>query len=702
MNCKNLLMVPVIFAALLIFISPGVLATSYIELDVFPGQVSMCPCSAVTPQSVSVNVKNLHHSTDTIEFTLDAPAGWSSQIQPDITLASGEEARLDLFLINVDCSVPQGTYKATVTAESLTRGEKVSKELQIDVLLCRGSELTVQEKAKGACVENPLPVTYDMNIKNLGKFDETFELSASVSWAGFSESEITVGPGQDKGFSVVLNPEGIVPGTHKVMIYAKSNDPNSPNYYTPATSEIELVVKDCYDFTADLQPKEKAGCFGRPVEYALTIKNTGLKEDTFSIFAPNSWVEAMETDVTLGAGNSANIKVTATPDTTGTHEVMVTVTSNADTGNSKKASSLAMAVECRSVAVIASPAEQSVCSGLPPVVFDISVKNTGTIEGTYTLTSTHGTLEDTDFELDAGESEATKLTVPLDGMAEGKATITVKAEGGEVYDEEQITLVVENCYSAELTTEPEVQYVCPYDTASYIITLKNTGQLEDNYTLRYGDETEEISLQPSESESYQLTFLVPFEDSGVYVVSSFADSEHISLTSTAALNVNPMNLCYNAEINAEEKVCIKPCTIDECETITVDAVIENTGEKPVLYNISVEGPEWVYMEPTELDLEGAESGNAYIYLSPGFDVEEKTYTITIKAVSEYVSKMHNIDVIVSNDTSACQPETPDTPGGGSGYVPGIPVPAWKSIIVIVIAIAIIIILGLRFVLLVRK
>jgi len=457
-----------------------------------------------------------------------------------------------------------------------------------------------------------------------------------------------------------------------------------------------------------LQPKENVVCFGKSSEYILVIENTGLKEDTFSIFTPNNWVEAKETEVTLGAGNKANVKVTATPETTGTHEVMVTATSVKDDANSKKASSLVSSQECRSVAVIVTPTEQKVCSGLPPVNFDVSVKNIGTIGATYSLTTTHGIIADSELILDAGETKATVLTVPLDDLVVETATVTVKATDDEIYDEESINLIVENCYSAELTIEPDVQSVCPYDTASYTITLKNTGKLEDNYTLRYGDETEEITLGPDESESYELTFLVPFEESGVYVVSAFVDSEHVSLTATAALNVKPMQDCYNAEIKVEEKVCIKPCTMETCETITVDVQIINTGEKPVLYNISLVGPDWTYMEPTHLDLDSNETGNAYVYLSPNFDVEEKSHTLTISTVSEYVNKIQNFEVIVSNDTADCDkvgpPEPPDDvcPGGGIGCIIGGEIPLWKSLIVIVIALAIIIILALRFVLLVRK
>ena len=248
MESKNLLIFTGFLAALLISFSPGVLATSYVELSVFPNQIQACPCSAMTPQTVAVTVKNLHHDTDTIRFTLDVPDGWNSQIQSSVTLASGEEQTLSLFLINVNCGVAPGTYTATVTAESLSRGETVSKELTIDVLLCRGAELTVDQQTKDSCVEEPSDVRYNMTIKNLGKFIETFDLTASVGWTSFSQSQVTLEAGESRNFGTILDPRDVLPGLHEITVYAKSTDPNSPNYYNPATILIKLDVKECYDF----------------------------------------------------------------------------------------------------------------------------------------------------------------------------------------------------------------------------------------------------------------------------------------------------------------------------------------------------------------------------------------------------------------------------------------------------------------------
>lgn len=700
MNNKTLLVFSTFLAAL-VFVQ-GAMAAGF-ELTVFPDEVSVCPCSAITPQHVSVSVKNLRGSTDSYTFTLTVPAGWNSQIQEDITLASGEEGNLDLFLINVGCTVPPGTYPATVTAKSATTGEEISKTLSIEVLLCRGAELSVVEDHKEVCFEEASPVTYDMVIKNLGKFEEIFQLSSSVNWAGFSEAELTLKAGENKSFSVVLNPEGLTTGLHTVSIYAKSTNPSSPLYYTPVSETLELDVKDCYDFTVDIQPGENTVCFGKSVDYTLMIENTGLNEDSYSIYTPE-WVTSEKTGASLGPGQKTSVKVTATPGILGSQDFSVTVTSSKEPGLSKKASSVIVSQECRSVAVIVSPTEYTVCGDMPPVSFDVSVKNTGTVESTYQLTPGLGTLGTTTMTLNPGEIQTTMLEVDITGL-EGEVTITISAADGEIYDDAEISLIVENCYSANLTIEPDMQAVCPYDSVKYTVTLVNTGKLPDNYTLRYGDVTEILELNSSELQSFELTFLVPFEESGVYVVSAFADSDHISLIQTAALNVKSMDSCYNAELKVETTKKIKPCTLDECEAITLPVEISNTGKKPASYVVSLEGPDWVYMEPTGFDLGSGESGIAYLYLSPNFGVEEDTYTVTIKAESERVELVEVMDIVVTENITAEEPDISlniSVGGNITGAIVGGERPLWKTVVVAIIAIIIIVILAARFILLVKK
>jgi len=698
MNNRVLLVLSIFMA--LVFLQ-GARAADF-ELTVFPDEISVCPCSAITPQHISVSVKNLYHSTDSYIFTLATPPGWSSQIQKDITLASGEEGDLDLFLVNVDCNVPPGIYTAMVTAKSATTGHEVSATLSIEVLLCRGAELSVVEDHREVCFEEAVPVTYDMNIKNLGKLEETFRLS-SVDWAGFSEAEITLGAGQSKSFSVVLNPEGLLISLHTVPVYARSTDPNSPLYYTPLTETLELDVKDCYDFSAELQPRENTVCFGKSTEYILVIKNIGLNEDSYSIYTPD-WITNGETGVSLGPGQKADVKITVEPETLGTHEVSVTVTSSKESDLSKKATASIISQECRSVAVIVSPAEYTVCGGMPPIGFDVSVKNTGTVEDTYQLTTSMGTLENISLTLNPGETETIRLNVDLTGL-EGTLTITVTASDGVISDKAEIELTIENCYSADLSIEPEMQAVCPYDSVMYTVTIQNTGELPDIYTLRYGDEIEIVELDSGESQGFELTFLVPFEESGIYVVSAFADSDHVSLTETAALNVKTMGDCYSAELQVAEEKRIKPCTIEECEAITLPVEIKNKGEKDASYTLTLEAPEWIYMEPTTLDLKSGESGLAYLYLSPKFGVEEDRYPITINAESQYVELKKVVDIVVAeNLTAAEEPEISlnVSLGNITGAIIGGERPLWKTVVVAIIAIVIIIILAIRFILLVKK
>ena len=116
MNSRSFSLPGMIMAAMLIVFSHGASAADF-EMSVFPDQVSVCPCSAITPQNLGVSLTNLRGDTDSYILTMTVPTGWkNSQIQKDITLAPGEEGTLDLFLINVGCSTPPGSYQAIVEA----------------------------------------------------------------------------------------------------------------------------------------------------------------------------------------------------------------------------------------------------------------------------------------------------------------------------------------------------------------------------------------------------------------------------------------------------------------------------------------------------------------------------------------------------------------------------------------------------------
>jgi uncharacterized membrane protein len=683
-----------------IILTQGAWAAGF-ELNLYPGKVSVCPCSAITPQHVTVSVNNLYHSADTYTFTLTPPAGWSSEIQDSLTLASGEEKSLDLFLINTGCSVQAGVYTAAVTAKSAATGESISKTLNMEVLLCRGIELTATEDYQDACFEEALPVEYGMMIKNMGKFEETFALSSPAAWAGFPEDEITLGAGETESFSVFLDPEGLQVGLHEAHVNARSLDPKSPLYYTPATKKLGLEVKDCYDFSADIQPKENDVCFGESAAYAVMIENTGLREDTYLIYTPE-WITSEETEVSLEPGQKAALDIEATPGSLGKLDVSVTVSSSGEPELSMKATASVVSRECRDVAVIVSPAEYEVCGGLPPVSFTVSVKNTGATEDEYVITSTKGTLEKGSLALRPDETGTTGLEVDITGL-EGEVSITVAASDGVVSDEATISMNVRDCYSANLTVTPSVQSICPYESVAYMITIENTGELPDAYVLRYGDEAESLELDSGEYQEFELVFLVPFEEAGVYVVSAFADSDHVSISETAALNVKTMDSCYNAEIVAEATNRIKPCTIDECDAVILPVEISNTGEKPASFSLFLEGPEWAYVEPMEFGLGPGESGVAYLYLSPGFGTEEDTYPVTIRAESEYIEVTEVIGIIVAENVTAGEPDVSlNVSTGITGAIVGGERPLWKTVVVAIIAVIIIIILAVRFILLVRK
>ena len=125
-----------------------------------------------------------------------------------------------------------------------------------------------------------------------------------------------------------------------------------------------------------------------------------------------------------------------------------------------------------------SPSDASACIG-DDAEFSVSIKNTGSMGGTFELTSTFGELESDSVILEGGRSETIMLDVDTSGMPEGDVIIGVTASDGPVTDTASAELEVENCYDAELTLQPDDVTVCPGASVPYTIKVKNTGKQAD-------------------------------------------------------------------------------------------------------------------------------------------------------------------------------------------------------------------------------
>jgi uncharacterized membrane protein len=704
----------------LILVAPSTLAAS-IDLSVStgqqpPGRISSCPDTVLS--DIDVQVTNLGGETDTVMLSLDWPADLGF-IKPFQTLASGETAFVNPFWITLPFNLEPGIYHAKVTAKSSITADEVTKDIEIEVLRCRSVNIIVDDGFEVSCQETQEPVVYDIEVVNEGKWSETFDISASVDWAELSKSEITLPSEGSETVSLVLNPPaGISSGTHTVFVTARSTES-----YATASASVEVEVIDCFDFSASLDPESQSACLGEGRDYELTINNIGDEDDEFTIDVPE-WVFPDNTRVAVNAGDSGIIELTVVPTDKGIQTFEVTIASERDPlAASKKLSGIINVEECRGVAVIVAPTEATVCKG-ESVEFSVSIKNTGSLEGTFDLTTTAGDLSTNSITLDEGESTTIELNVNTRDMDIGKAEIEVKAAEGQISDSASIDLEVEECFVAELSVQPDSVVVCPGASIPYTMKLQNTGKKSDTYTLNFADQTLSVELSPGESETLSHDFQIPFVEEGRYLFNVDLTSEGgISISTTSEIELRSSEACFGVKLDDGIGV------VDIGKATMVDIGIKNTGEQANNFKVSMsDAPDWAYLEPSEIHLGAQDEDLLYLYLSPGFGTPKGSHTITVSAESERASDSIQIVISIPEDigevpteppveppTEPEEPEEPEEPANNVSInvthpaepppITGEAVeerPFWKTAAVAVIALIIVVILVLRFVLLFKK
>jgi len=709
--------------ALLVAVSlVGSVKAAAFDLNVVPDSVSLCQCSSITPENMKVSIRNLYEYPDTYTLSLEAPEGWRYQLQMNAALEPGEERELDLFLINIDCCVLPGTYTATLTAVSGMTGESISKDIKIEVLNCYDVDLKVEQKYQSVCAEKREPATYSVEVVNNGKFRETFQLSSDRDWVVFSQNTITLDSGESKTLEVIANPPEDLTGTHTITIYAKST-----YSYAQASETLMMEVKSCYNFSARLEPKNQTICLGESAVFTLILGNLGIKSDTYKVFAPN-WMVIEANQVSLGGNSVGETKLVAVPKEEGEREFDITVISTNVPELSKTIKGKLRVEDCSGVEITSEPGEIKVCREVPDTVeFVITVKNTGKVEDVFNLIATQGTLSTTKVFLEPEKSEDVVLSVDTEGINK-TLEIVVTVSDRKISRNLTLKIIPETCFSAEMEVRPKDLSVCLCSSASFEVSVKNTGKLPDNFTLRFqsyflNQTIPEFGLNPGESKTFTFGFNIPLRiDPGNYPIKAVAVSNHFVLEEEANLNIKEKGECYRVDMKAKEKVDgIKVVGgkkyLQECEAVTVPVSLRNSGLHNDTYNIWVNGPEWVYVTPTTLALSPGEEKEVYLYISPPFD-SEGNYTINLTAKSFYTESKLKFEFSVVENATILEEVIEEnlTQENITGVLPGVNISQpeenitglvvgkeseWKILAVMLITLLIIIILLVRFVFLVR-
>jgi len=336
--------------------------------------------------------------------------------------------------------------------------------------------------------------------------------------------------------------------------------------------------------------------------YTITIENTGNAPDTFTLNVTSNADNATLTSdsVQIGAGSSLDVILCVKDPDSGTYITTIKATSTDDT--SKKASA--------TVTTRVSTED----------VYGVSISSTVTSKSveknenaTYMLTITNAGNKNDTFDisvcsdcavccccnaseccLTCGESTDVCLNVRGSRIGEDYLTRVTARSQNDTTKEDTISIRTTIIRALDLKVDASTRSVNTTENATYILTLKNTGNQQHTYTLtKSGSGAGKGELNVSTinnlgvGESSQIRLNVSSETEGFYVVTVTANTttaggvkDEASITTTTTVSQAPV---YGISLTVDKNSQTVNKNIDATYTIT----IQNTGNQPDTYNLTV-------------------------------------------------------------------------------------------------------------------
>lgn len=494
-------------------------------VDAFPVETE--PVHAGNQGYMEVTVENTGAGTDTFTITQESGPDWLEQDVETVILEPTEMSAFTAY-VNVPAMADEGRYyfNLTVTSETDPAVNK-TVETYIDVMV-NGVDVRVDPTETDGLREET--VNFILTINNTGQGADTYDITLSgpiENWASLSNSQITV-------------PEN---GEAEVVVMVDvPDDADEESYLFNATvtssdgmisDSVTMTLNVLVDGVSVIAQTDLVNTFRENVvNLVFDVTNTGQGVDTYTITLegdPADGAVLSNETIEVAEGETAHVMVDVTPPEDideGFYVLTLVATSSNGVTNDRAETSIFVQVNG-----IDLTCEEPVKTGYQggQAEFVITLENTGQNRDVYTLS--HEGAEwadliiwDSPVGVDEGASGNVGVTVTLpDTIDEGtyKLTITATSEDGVTSDSIELTVeVVVNGLTISL--EEATVVTEPGKTVECILTIENTGQGPDTYTVMLSNTVAEwaerteyvITVAEGETGTLTIPIVVPKDEKG--------------------------------------------------------------------------------------------------------------------------------------------------------------------------------------------
>jgi uncharacterized repeat protein (TIGR01451 family) len=469
----------------------NVLATLGVSVSISPSYENGLNKATLTYTVTATNTGNI---SDTFYLTPTDNAGWSPNVSPtSLTLPPGSSENATLSVTIPENAV--GGTKDNLKVTATDNGVSSSATCIAQVTSVRGVNVSISPPTQSGA--NGATLTYTVIVTNTGNISDTYSLTASDNsgWSpNVSPTPITVPPFNSGTTTLsVTVPSNAVGGTiDNVTVTATDNGVSSSSSCTAQATIVRGVQ-------VMINPSSQENMNGGMLAYIVTVKNTGNVQENFQLTKGDNtgWALALDNAwLLVPRGENRTTKLTVTiPVNTMDYtcdNIWVKATSKDNAAVFDNKSCLAHVRAVRNVDVSVSPSYQS---GPPESTLNyvVTVRNSGSVSDTYALTGSDNenwgpTITPSSLTIAPGASDNATLSVviPKKTWAYKKANVVATAKSTENAQVSASGIGVANTdvvRGVDVSISPGENEALPGENTTYVVTITNTGNVEDTYDI---------------------------------------------------------------------------------------------------------------------------------------------------------------------------------------------------------------------------
>jgi uncharacterized membrane protein len=303
---------------------------------------------------------------------------------------------------------------------------------------------------------------------------------------------------------------------------------------------------------------------------------------------------------------------------------------------------------CHSIGI--ETGEYGLCKGMESL-FPISVFNLGIGDERVILSASESWVGFPERTFDIGQGEEANLTVlfspPEDVSGTMNITISAKSTTSYAFSEKTFTVDIRDCYALDVTIEPEMTVVCPCEHAEFMLSIYNSGIMQDTYIVSFDNRSTEVTLKAGESGEIRIPIEVPCDmEEGEYEIGISIDSTTPGVAEVS-FHVLSLSECYS--VSMLDGTEIESVEVGKAVTYTI--TVSNEGRFDRTYELLMDAPDWIHLSEKRVVVGAGEKKDIYLYAAPNYYVDAGNYSAALSAITEIEQAGLEFKVNVRSDFS---------------------------------------------------